>query len=54
VADKKSEPKTNDPEVVQSSSLDADKSTYKKNPDPNPEGVKPEPGPSTVQELGSP
>lgn len=35
-------------------SYDADRSTYKENPDPNPEGITPEPGPSTVQELGKP
>lgn len=39
------------PEVV---SVDADKSTYKPNPDPNPDDVYPEPGPSTIQEPGQP
>lgn len=44
-------PEVVSPEVV---SADADKSTYKENPDPNPDDVHPAPGPSTIQEPGKP
>jgi hypothetical protein len=39
---------------LQEFSRDADKSTYKKATDPNPDGVTPAPGPSTEQHLGKP
>ena len=54
MADRKTEPKTNDPDELATLSRDVQKSTYRKNPDPNPDNVYPAPGPSTVQELGKP
>jgi hypothetical protein len=39
---------------LQSLSLDAADSTYHENPDPNPDELRPAPGPSTVQVLGTP
>lgn len=35
-------------------SVEARFSTYKENPDPNPDEVYPAPGPSTIQERGVP
>jgi hypothetical protein len=39
---------------LQSVSADAAHSTYVPNPDPNPQGLHPAPGPSTIQVLGVP
>lgn len=44
----------NDPAKLAELSRDADKSTYKANPNPNPANEHPAPGPSTIQELGKP
>ncbi len=52
MADTKSTTKTD----VDASLLSSDTkhSTYTKNPDPNPEGLVPAPGPSTIQTPGLP
>jgi hypothetical protein len=47
-------PKTETPDAAEILSSEADKSTYKANPDPNPDDVYPAPGPSTIQEAGKP
>ena len=39
---------------LQTKSLDHQFSTTRENPDPNPLGLRPAPGPSMIQELGEP
>lgn len=41
-------------DVFATTSSDAAHSTYEENPDPNPLGLRPEPGPSTIQTRGEP